>query len=248
MSNEIAIIPVNEIQIMAKAIAASGLFGVKTPDQALAIMLIAQAEGQHPAIAARDYDIIQGKPAKKSEAMLRDFLKSGGKVEWHTLSDDCADATFSHPSGGSVRMSWDKARAIAAGLGGKEMWKKYPRQMLRARVVSEGVRTVCPMATSGMYVPEEVQDFDPPTVTIEQPVAPPPPVTIDNTTTLTEQAKKFAKEIELADSEDKLHPVLVRNAEMMNVLATKLPKWHEKLLALIEKQRAVNAQNATEAV
>jgi uncharacterized protein YbbK (DUF523 family) len=39
------------------------------------------------------------------------------------------------------------------------MWKKYPRQMLRSRVVSEGVRTVCPGATSGMYVPEEVQDI-----------------------------------------------------------------------------------------
>jgi hypothetical protein len=46
-----------------------------------------------------------------------------------------------------------------AGLGGRDMWKKYPRQMLRSRVVSEGIRTVCPMATSGMYVPEEIRDF-----------------------------------------------------------------------------------------
>jgi hypothetical protein len=42
------------------------------------------------------------------------------------------------------------------------MYKKYPRQMLRSRCVSEGVRTVYPAATSGMYVPEEVQDFDEP--------------------------------------------------------------------------------------
>ena len=39
------------------------------------------------------------------------------------------------------------------------MLKKFPRQMLRSRVVSEGIRTVCPMATSGMYVPEEVSDI-----------------------------------------------------------------------------------------
>jgi len=31
--------------------------------------------------------------------------------------------------------------------------------MMRSRCVSEGVRTVCPMATSGMYVPEEVRDM-----------------------------------------------------------------------------------------
>jgi hypothetical protein len=52
------------------------------------------------------------------------------------------------------------ARATKAQLGGKDMWKKYPRQMLRSRVVSEGVRTVYPGATSGLYVPEEVRDFD----------------------------------------------------------------------------------------
>ena len=243
MSNELAVIPISEIQVMANAIARSGLFGVKTPDQALAIMLIAQAEGQHPAIAARDYDVIQGKPAKKSEAMLRDFLKSGGKVQWHDLNNTLADATFSHPSGGEVRISWDMNRATAAGLGGKDNWKKFPRQMLRARVVSEGVRTVCPMATSGMYVPEEVQDFEPAPVVIENT---PPAPTVDSITKLTESAKKFASEIELADSENKLHPLLVCNADMMNELSKRLPKWHEKLLTIIGKQRAVNSQNSVD--
>ena len=156
MSN---IVPMGDIERMAQAVAKSGLFGVKTVDAAVALMLIAQAEGRHPALAARDYDIIQGRPAKKSEAMLRDFLESGGKVEWHGLDDTVADATFSHPSGGTVRIVWDMKRAVAAGLGGRDMWKKYPRQMLRSRTVSEGIRTVCPMATSGMYVPEEVQDI-----------------------------------------------------------------------------------------
>jgi hypothetical protein len=154
-----AVVPYGEIEKMALAISKSGLFGVKTPEQAIAIMLVAQAEGRHPALAARDYDVIQGRPSKKSEAMLRDFLESHGKVEWHKLDDAVADATFSHPSGGSVRIVWDMRRAQAAGLGAKDMWRKYPRQMLRARCVSEGIRTVCPMATSGMYVPEEVQDF-----------------------------------------------------------------------------------------
>ncbi len=156
MSN---IIPVSDIQSMSLAIAKSGLFGAKTPEQAMALMLVAQAEGLHPASAARDYDIIQGRACKKSEAMLRDFLASGGSVKWHALSDTEAAATFSHPQGGAVRIDWDLKRAATAGLGGKDMWKKYPRNMLRARCVSEGVRTVCPMATGGMYTPEERQDM-----------------------------------------------------------------------------------------
>lgn len=150
--------PVSDLERMAKAFAASKLFGIQNPDQGLALCLLAQAEGRHPASAAQDYHIISGRPAKKADAMLRDFLASGGKVEWHALTDEKADATFSHPSGGSARIDWTAERAKQAGIN-NPMWKKYPRQMLRSRVVSEGVRTVCPGATSGMYVPEEVQDI-----------------------------------------------------------------------------------------
>jgi hypothetical protein len=153
-----------DLERMARAFSASKLFGVKTPEEALALCLIAQSEGRHPASAAQDYHIINGRPAKKAESMLRDFIASGGTVEWHALDDAKADATFSHPSGGTVRISWDMARASKAAIN-NPMWKKYPRQMLRSRVVSEGVRTVCPGATSGMLVVEEAQDLQPRDVT-----------------------------------------------------------------------------------
>jgi hypothetical protein len=156
---ETALVPYNDMRAMAKTIADSKLFGMTNETQVLALMAVAQAEGKHPAIIARDYDIIQGRPAKKADAMLRDFIASGGKVEWHQLDDTKADATFSHPFGGTVRIEWDMRRAEAAGLKGKDMYKKYPRQMLRARTVSEGVRTVCPAATSGLHVPEEVREL-----------------------------------------------------------------------------------------
>lgn len=149
------LIPVADLERMAHAFAKSKLFGAKTADEALSLMLIAQAEGMHPASAARDYHIIEGKASKKAEAMLRDFLKVGGRVEWHALDDLHADATFSHPQGGTVRITWDMKRVEAAQIKNMAMYKKYPRAMLRSRTVSEGVRTVCPLATGGMYTPEE---------------------------------------------------------------------------------------------
>jgi len=148
-----------DIEKLADAVAKSRMFGITTKEQALVLMSISQAEGRHPAEAARDYNIIQGRPAKTAEAMMRDFIHAGGRVEWHALSDEAADATFSHPAGGTVRITWDAARAAKAGLASKDMWRKFPRQMMRSRCVSEGVRTVCPMATSGFYVPEEVRDM-----------------------------------------------------------------------------------------
>jgi hypothetical protein len=166
MNNEIpihnALVPMADMERMAMAFAKSNMFGAKTPEQAMALLLLAQGEGLHPAIAMRDFDIIQGRPAKKAEAMLRSFIAAGGKVEWHRLDDECADATFSHPAGGTARISWDMARAKRAGVGGKDNYNKYPRQMLRSRVVSEGCRTVYPASTSGLYVPEEVAQFGKP--------------------------------------------------------------------------------------
>lgn len=168
-----------ELERLAEAIAKSGMFGMKTKEQALTLMLISHAEGKHPALAARDYDVIQGRPAKRAEAMARDFLESGGKIEWHALSDTIADATFAHPQGGTVRISWDMARAATAGLAGKENYKKFPRQMLRSRTISEGVRTIWPSATSGFYEPGEIADqpsFDGPTIEAKaEPAAPDPP-------------------------------------------------------------------------
>jgi hypothetical protein len=147
---------------LAEAIAKSRLFGMATPEQALVLMAIAQAEGRHPALAPRDYDIIQNKPVKKSEAMLRDFQSAGGSVEWHQLDDTMADATFFHPTvPKGARISWDMARAQRAELTRNPTWKKFSRAMLRSRCVSEGVKTVFPAATGGMYVPEEQAEIEP---------------------------------------------------------------------------------------
>jgi hypothetical protein len=153
------LIPVNDIQTMAVAVVKSQLFGMKTVEQATALMLIAQAEGYHPALAARDYHIIQGRPTLKAETMMARFQQQGGKVEWKTLTDTEVTAVFSHPSGGSASITWTFEQAKKAGLTNKDNWKNYPRAMLRARVVSEGIRTVFPGVVLGVYTPEEVQDI-----------------------------------------------------------------------------------------
>lgn len=149
-----------EMERIALAIAKGGLFGSTDPNAVLTLCMLAQAENKHPALIMQNYHIISGKPAKKAEAMLVDFLSAGGKVVWHRLDDECADATFSHPLGGEVRIIWDDKRVQQAQLTGNAMHKKYPRQMKRSRCISEGVRTVFPGATAGLYVPEEVEAFD----------------------------------------------------------------------------------------
>jgi hypothetical protein len=154
-----ALVPVADIEKMAGAIAKSKMFGMKTTEEAFALMLIAQAEGMHPAIAARDYHVIQGRPTLKADAMLARFQNAGGKVQWDVYTDAEVTGTFSHPQGGSLKLTWTFAQAKSIGLTGKDNWKNYPRAMLRARCISEGIRTVYPGCVVGTYTAEELEEI-----------------------------------------------------------------------------------------
>jgi hypothetical protein len=56
-------------------------------------------------------------------------------------------------------VSWTIKDAERAGLTGNPTWKKFPRQMLKARCISEAVRGIFPGVLSGLYAPEEVSDI-----------------------------------------------------------------------------------------
>ena len=162
MNNQIVVHnqSVSDIETMAKAITKSGLFGIKSPDQAVALMLVAQSEGRHPASVASEFDIIQGRPALKAQAALARFQAAGGKIQWTNRGPSKCSAKFAHAQGGELEITWTMERANAAGLTGKATWRQYPDQMLSARVVAEGVRAVFPACLNGVYLAEEVQDFD----------------------------------------------------------------------------------------
>jgi hypothetical protein len=153
-----AVVPFEHMERMAITVAKSNLFGMKTPEQALALMCLAQAEGVHPMIAVRDYHIIDGKPSLKADTMLARFLESGGAVEWHCMTDQKCDATFHHPKSlKPVRLDWTIERATTAGLAQKTNWRGYARAMLRSRVIAEGVRACNPGVIVGKYTPEELE-------------------------------------------------------------------------------------------
>ena len=155
------IIPLNDIQAMAEVAATSKMFGFKNSQEAMAIMLLCQAEGLHPAIAMRDFHVIQGRPALKADAMLARFQQAGGSVTWKEYTNDAVTGLFTHPQGGSLEVTWTLKQAQSIGIASKDNWKNYPRAMLRARVISEGIRAVFPGCVVGVYTPEEVADFAP---------------------------------------------------------------------------------------
>lgn len=158
------LVPYADLERMAQTVVQAGLFqGIKTPQQAITLFLVAQAEGLHPMTAALRYNIIQNRPAMKAEAMLASFMERGGTVDWTEYTDEAVTGVFTSvgvPKGVAVR--WTMADARRAGVTMNQTWTKYPRQMLKARVASDGVRMADPSVNSGRYTPEEVAGFDKP--------------------------------------------------------------------------------------
>lgn len=73
-----AVVTFNEMESMAAHIVRSKLFGAKDESQAISLMLLAQAEGMHPMAAIQDFDIVQGRPARKTHSILARFQSAGG--------------------------------------------------------------------------------------------------------------------------------------------------------------------------
>lgn len=156
-----AVFDVQSLEVMAKQVANSRLFGLD-PAQAFTLMLLAQSKGMHPIQAVERYHVIQGKPAMKADAMLAEFQARGGNVEWTKDSDAEVEGVFTHPAHapkGNVSR-FTIADAKRADLTKNPMWSKYPNNMLRARVISNGIRKTMPGIVAGIYTPEEVTDFD----------------------------------------------------------------------------------------
>jgi hypothetical protein len=150
---------IEDMTRLASAVAASKLFGMQSPEQALVLMAICQSEGKSPIQATKIYHIINGRPSMRADAMQAEFQARGGEIEFHQRDESACEATFSWGKT-SVTVKWTMAMASAAGLTAKGgPWKTAPRSMLHARCVSEGVRAVMPGVVAGIYTPEEIEDI-----------------------------------------------------------------------------------------
>lgn len=159
--------PMVAIEKLGEIIAYSGLFGCTKKEQGQVLAMQCLVEGKPPLELAKTYHMIEGKLSMKADVMLARYLLSGGKVQWLERSSDKVKAEFSHRGNTIViehTLEEHKASGNALGKEGKikDNWRKTPRQMLTARVISEGVRLLAPEINFGIYTPEEVADFNEP--------------------------------------------------------------------------------------
>lgn len=157
-------IPFADLHSMAKAVQSGGCFPtLRNVDQAVSLLLLAQAEGIHPIMALRRFHIMSdGKPSMRADAMAAGFRKIGGDIEWLNEADD-GKAQYANwtLNGRTKRIGFTWAEAEKAGYTAKAgtNWHKDPASMLRARATSRAIRMMAPEIVVGLYTPEEMDEL-----------------------------------------------------------------------------------------
>jgi len=162
--------PIAAMTTIGKAIARSKMFGCDNEDQGMMLALECLARQLPPMKMAETYHLIQGKLSMKYDAMLAQFNRAGGVHRVLSRTPDLCEIELTW-KGDTQRfgLSWEDCQKepfvysnTKKPEGGYYLKDNYstPRrrmQMMWARVVSDGVRTMAPIVVQGYYTPEELE-------------------------------------------------------------------------------------------
>lgn len=154
-----------DIEQIGKAFVASGMFGkdVDRVSKAITKIMAGQELGMAPFAAMRAVHVIEGNATLSANTMAA-MVKRSGKYDYEVnkkTADGCEITYYEIRAGKRYKIgteTFDADEARTAGLMNKNNWRNYPKAMMFARCMSNGVRTYCPDVFSGMlvYTPDEM--------------------------------------------------------------------------------------------
>lgn len=169
MSDQTAIVPtgmnaliksIDDAERVAKSMAESGFFqDAKQASQAMVKIMAGQELGFGSFASMTGINIIQGKPTLGSNLIAAAIKKSGHYNYRVTVLTDTECLIKFYEGKEEIGQSrFTVQDAEKAGLLQKDIWKKYPKNMLFARAISNGQRWYCPDVFGGatVYTPEEL--------------------------------------------------------------------------------------------
>lgn len=185
-----AMVPFNpssleETMTLGKVLAQSGFFSDSREAAQAVVKVLAGAElGFGPVASMTGVNIIKGKVALSAN-LIAAAIKRSGRYNYRVreLTDQVCVVEF-FEQGQSVGVSsFSMVDAKNAGLATGDNWRKFPRNMLFARAISNGAKWYCPDLSGGpLYTPEELgAQVDGETGEVIN--APAPRIVIEQTTT-----------------------------------------------------------------
>jgi len=151
----------NTTMALAKELVSTGFLPdhIKTAAQCTAIILTGHELGMTPMRSVRSLNMVKGKVTENADSQLARFKTDGGRAQFVTLTEERAELFFKHPNGDEHTEVFTIDDAKRAGLG--DMYKKYPKAMLRSRVITAGLKSIGWEGGAGTYDPSELPTPEP---------------------------------------------------------------------------------------
>ena len=155
MKQELTTISTTEIMNIGKAFAESGMFpDIKSAAQAVVKIQAGAEMGIPPFAAMSGIHIIQGKPTIGAGLMAAN-VKASNKYDYKVVEQSEKVCSIDFYKGkellGNSTFTYEDAKKA-----GTKNLDKFPKNMLFARAISNGVKFYCPDVFSGpVYTPEE---------------------------------------------------------------------------------------------
>lgn len=237
MSNEMIIKSMDDAERAARAMSASGFFqDTKQASQAVVKILAGQELGFGPFASMTGVNIIQNKPVLAANLMAA-AVKRTGKYNYRVIEmgEAVCELAFFEDGKEVGRSRFTMEDADKSGLSGKDNWKKYPRNMLFARAVSNGQKWYAPDIFNGatVYTPDELgATVDEDGAVISQPSENAPQITDPEAAYESAKnvvvkgvsgAEKFMSEL----TADQLHAVIEKSSKTEQVEAARIVLKHD---------------------
>ncbi len=157
MKQELATITTTEIMSIGKAFAESGMFpDIKTAAQAVVKIQAGAEIGIPPFASISGIHIIQGKPTIGA-GLIASSIKGSGKYDYRVKEQSEKMCSIDFYQGKELLGNSTFTIEDAKKAGTKNI-DKFPKNMLFARAISNGVKWFCPDIFAGpVYTPEEME-------------------------------------------------------------------------------------------
>lgn len=128
------------------------------PENVFMVMLKAIGLGISFDLAIAQTHVIDNKVSPSAELLRILLRRAGHDLEITELNDKVVKATLTlaHRKSRPVTMEYSIAKAQAAGLTAKQVWKQHPESMLVAAVTRRLVRYHCPDVAAGLSLDEDI--------------------------------------------------------------------------------------------
>lgn len=152
---------IEEALSVSKLLVSSRLLprSITTPEAAFAVIVTGRELGLSAMQSLRAVHIVEGKPTLSADLMVALVKRSEACLFFRLVESSATVALYeTHRRGepSPTRLAFTLEEAKAAGVTGKDNWRKYPAAMLRARAAAALARAVYPDLVLGVYDPDEL--------------------------------------------------------------------------------------------